>query len=170
MGLQTAAASAVVIAIASLAGCAPDAFAPQNPAHIETSSPPQRRSGPPVERIRAWTNAAAPKPSGRVRNPFTFEERDAGGGRSAPLPPGVSAESLPELPLPIPGSDLRLIGIAGGEGPDAQWTAIVRVGNDLVLAKGGDTIAGRYQVVRVSEDSLDVLDAAGNQPRHLSIR
>ena len=70
----------------------------------------------------------------------------------------------------MPGSDLRLIGIAGGEAPGAQPTAIVTVGNDLVFAKAGDTIAARYRVVQVGEDSLDIVDAVGNQPRHLSIR
>jgi hypothetical protein len=170
MGLRTAAANALAIAVAALAGCTPDSLAPQNPAHIEKSSPPRPRSAPPVERVRDWTNAGAPKPAGPDRNPFTFGDRGARSARSAPLPPGVSAESLPELPLPVPGSDLRLIGIAGGEGPDAQPTAIVTVGNDLVFAKAGDTIAGRYRVVRVSEDSLDVIDTAGNQPRHLSLR
>lgn len=70
----------------------------------------------------------------------------------------------------MPGSDLRLIGIAGGETPGAPPTAIVRVGNDLVFAKAGNTIAGRYRVVQVGEDSLDIVDAVGNQPRHLSIR
>jgi hypothetical protein len=162
--------TAAAIVIASLVSCAPDTFAPRNPPHIEKSSPPQPRSGPPVERVRDWTSASSrPKPAPRDRNPFTFggAARPAG---PAPLPSGVPAESLPELPLPVPGSDLRLIGIAGGEAPGAQPTAIVTVGNDLVFAKAGDTIAARYRVVQVGEDSLDIVDAVGHQPRHLSIR
>jgi len=77
---------------------------------------------------------------------------------------------LPELPLPIPASDLRLIGIAGADNDDGRLTAIVTIANDLVFARVGDTIAARYRVVGVSEDSLDVIDAVGNLPRHLSIR
>ena len=63
-----------------------------------------------------------------------------------------------------------MIGIAGGDGPDGGFTAIVTVGNDLVFARPGDTIASRYRVVAVSEDALDVIDAVGNQPRRLSLR
>jgi hypothetical protein len=91
-------------------------------------------------------------------------------GREAPLAPGVSPESLPELPLPIPASDLRLIGIAGAVDPDRGRMAIVTVGNDLIFAQAGDTIAERYRVVQVGDDSLDVVDAVGNQPRHLLLR
>jgi len=51
-----------------------------------------------------------------------------------------------------------------------RLTAIVTVGNDLVFARAGDTIASRYHVVAVSEDAVDVIDAFGNQPRRLSLR
>ena len=80
-------------------------------------------------------------PTGRERNPFKFDSEVPRESRSAPIAPDVAADSLPELPLPVPGADLRLIGIAGGDSPDGGFTAIVTVGNDLVFARPGDTIA-----------------------------
>ena len=168
MGYRHVRAAAATIVFASLAGCSSDTFVPQNPARTEKSAPP-RPQNPRVERVRDSANVSLPKPAVRHRNPFTFEDNAGEQSAGAPLPAGESAGSLPELPLPVPGSDLRLIGIAGGQGPDSKPTAIVTVDNDLVLAKTGDTISERYRVVSVSEDSLDVIDAVGKQPRHLSI-
>jgi hypothetical protein len=152
------------VAVLSLIGCRPEA-PPQTTA--SGAPPPPARTRSKVEQVRKWANVQRPAPSARDRNPFRF-------GSNAPpeatIAPGVSPESLPELPLPIPASDLRLIGIAGAVDPDSGRTAIVTVGNDLAFARAGDTIAARYRVVQVGDDSLDVVDAVGNQPRHLSLR
>ena len=93
--------------------------------------PPLSRTAPPVGRLKDWTN---PKraPVTRDRNPFKF----GGAPRpspDAPIAKGVSPESLPELPLPLPAADLQLIGIAGTD--DGKFTAIVTVGNDLIFSK-----------------------------------
>jgi hypothetical protein len=130
---------------------------------------PQQRPAAAVERVRDWTLPKRPAPTTRNRNPFKFGNAVSGASSDAPVAPGVSPDALPELPLPLPASDLRLIGIAGAD-DDHGFTAIVTVGNELVLAREGDTITDRYRVIRVGEDSLDVIDAVGNQPRHLSIR
>ena len=137
----------------SLIGCRPEPAASADQARCRAPPPPPARTRSKVEQVRKWANVQRPAPSARDRNPFRF-------GSDAPpeatIAPGVSPESLPELPLPIPASDLRLIGIAGADEPDGGRTAIVTVGNDLVLARAGDTIAARYRVVRVGDDSLDV--------------
>jgi hypothetical protein len=77
---------------------------------------------------------------------------------------------LPELPLHLPDSNVRLLGIVGGDTADAGRTAILSVGGDLVLARNGETVAGRYRVVSVGEESVDLIDAVGNQRRHLAWR
>jgi hypothetical protein len=169
MWTRTGRVTAAAIAILWQAGCGPETSATVSPPPGVRPQPPRRRSGAAVEQVRDWTGPHRATPPVRHRNPFTFGAGVPRRAQDAPLPPGVSPESLPELPLPIPASDLHLIGIAGAE-PGGQPTAIVTVGNDLVLAKPGDTIAARYRVVRVGEDSLDVIDAVGNQPRHLSLR
>ena len=162
---------AAAVAVSSLAGCRPEVPLPATPARAAEPRPaPRTRQDTTVEQVRDWTNPKRPIPTGRDRNPFRFGTDAPRSAAAAPVTPGVSPETLPELPLPIPASDLRLIGIAGGEGPDAHPTALVTNRTDLVLARIGDTIAARYRVVRVGEDSLDVIDAVGNQPRHLSLR
>jgi len=167
---RTGRASVAAIAILCLTGCEPETAAPGSPPPGVQPQPPRRRSGAPVEQLHNWASPHQPTPPVRRRNPFTFGAGVPPRAADAPIPPGVSADSLPELPLPMPSSDLRLIGIAGAESPGGQPTAIVTVGNDLVLARAGDTIAGRYRVERVGEESLDVIDAVGNQPRPLSLR
>src|SRR4029453_18232412 len=156
------------VAVLSLIGCRPEA----PPAVAASSAPtqPPARSRSKVEQVRRWANQQRPTPPTRDRNPFRFGHDVPQEGKEAPVAPGGSPESLPELPLPIPASDLRLIGIAGAVDLDRGRTAIVTVGNDLVLARAGDTIAARYRVVQGGDDSLDVIDAVGNQPRHLSLR
>jgi hypothetical protein len=162
---------AAALALVSLVGCRPDAaVSATSPRAAEPQPTPRKRSDVPVEQVRDWTRLQRPTPTARDRNPFSFGPAVSRGAGEAPIAPGVSPDSLPELPLPIPASDLRLIGVAGAEGPDERLTAIVTVGNDLVLARAGDTIAARYRVVRVGEESLDVIDAVGNQPRHFSLR
>jgi hypothetical protein len=162
MGERAAAVLVGAAAVVSLAGCR--AEAPQG-APAAAAAAPLSRTAPPVGRLKDWTNPKRP-PVTRDRNPFEF-----GGARrlspDAPIAKGVSPESLPELPLPVPAADLQLIGIAGTD--DGKFTAIVTVGNDLIFARADDTIASRYRVVAVGEDSLDVIDAVGDQPRHLSI-
>ena len=158
-----------MVAASGLIGCRPDA-PPRVAANSAPPQPPPAGSPSKVEQVRKWPNFQRPAPPARDRNPFRFGNDVPREGRGAPLAPGVSPESLPELPLPIPASDLRLIGIAGAVDPDRGRTAIVTVGNDLIFAQAGDTIAERYRVVQVGDDSLDIVDAVGNQPRHLSLR
>jgi len=158
----------IAMATTSVAGC--ERVAPAAAARPANSAPTRTRVAPSVEQVKDWTNPKRVAPTGRGRNPFKFDSEVRSDGRSAPVAPDVAVDSLPELPLPVPGADLRLIGIAGGDSPDGRFTAIVTVGNDLIFARAGDTIASRYHVVAVSEDALDVIDAVGSQPRRLSLR
>ena len=160
------AALAAMVAI----GACRDEIPPAASSPPATRTEPRKRVAEDVEQVRDWTVPKRPTPTARKRNPFRFGTAAGHEATEAPIAPGVSSDSLPELPLPIPASDLRLIGIVGADDDDGRLTAIVTVANDLVFARVGDTIAARYRVVGVSEDSLDVIDAAGNLPRHLSIR
>jgi hypothetical protein len=126
-------------------------------------------AAPVVERLHLWP---PPRPAGpttsQKRNPFVLGAPEGEQGTAAAAT--LSAEALPELPLPLPDSNVRLLGIAGGQTPEAGRTAILTVGNDLVLAREGETVGGRYRVVRVGEESADLLDAVGNKPLHLAWR
>ncbi len=166
MGEKAVALLTAAVAAVTLGGCRPEV--PSSAASAASTPAARNTPRPPVDQVRDWTNPKRPKPVARERNPFEFGSDAPRGGR-APVAPDVPPASLQELPLQLPPADLRLIGIVGTD--DAgQFTAIVTIGNDLVFARAGDTIASRYRVVAVGEDSLDVIDAVGNQPRHLSLR
>jgi hypothetical protein len=71
------------------------------------------------------------------------------------------------LPLPIAAPPLKLLGIATLA--DGARVAMLRVGADLVLAREGETVAGRYLVKAVSDDGVDLTDAIGERPVRLDL-
>lgn len=102
------------------------------------------------------------------RNPFRFGESSApatGAGRD--LPPLPPPDGLPELPLPIVQPTIRLLGIAMDAG---AGTAVLTIGSDLVLARPGDLLGGRYRVEQVGESEVTLLDVTTDRPLRLSLR
>lgn len=151
---------AIVTALAA-AGCT--AVADRQP----PSDPPPAvaPAGAPLDARLAATERPAPAASGR--NPFRFggsPAARAGRGAQAPLPP---PDGLPELPLSIAAPPLKLLGIATLA--DGARVAMLRVGADLVLAREGETVAGRYLVKAVSDDGVDLTDAIGERPVRLDL-
>lgn len=119
--------------------------------------------------VRQPGRTAAPAPTAE-RNPFRFGDGSGGDGGSGgdiagpPLPP---PDGLPELPLPLAQSPLRLLGIATEAG--GVRTAMIRIGADLVLAREGETLVNRYRVVQVAEDAVTLTDAVGDLPVRLAL-
>src|SRR5262245_55290986 len=156
-------ALAAAMGIAALGACRAEVSSATSAAPATTQ--PRKPPAAGVEQVRDWTLPKRPAPPTRNRNPFKYGDSVPGVPNDSPIAPGVSPDAFPDRPPPIPASDLRLIGIVGSD-DDHGFTAVVTVGNELVLAREGDTIAERYRVIRVGEDSLDVIDGLGNQPRH----
>jgi hypothetical protein len=103
------------------------------------------------------------------RNPFSFGAADLTGsadGSARPLPPPTT-QGLQELPAPLPGPVISLLGIAVGREHPPVRTAVLSVGGDLVLAHVGDRLAGRYTVTAIGEGSVDLADLPGERPVHL---
>jgi hypothetical protein len=123
-----------------------------------------------VETIRPV--AAEPgraRPAG-ARNPFSFgttglADRRAGSSRG--LPPSTG-QGLREFPLPLPGPDVTLLGIAVGREHPPVRTAVLSVDGNLVLAHVGDRLAGRFAVTAIGEESVDLMDQAGGRALHLA--
>ncbi len=94
-----------------------------------------------------------------VRNPFRFGGSARPAARPASARPGAepSGEADPAaaaLPLQI-----VLQGMAeSGEGDTIVRTAILNAGGELVLATIGSHISGRYQVVAIAGDSIELED------------
>jgi hypothetical protein len=120
---------------------------------------PERRSPSPViarplaDRLAAG-RARMPELAPVGRNPFRFGAVPAASTARSRMPP---ADTLPELPLPLPRPALRLLGIAQ-EG--AEKTAVLSVAGDLVLAHEGDHIAGRFLISRITQDAVELTDPA----------
>jgi hypothetical protein len=155
-------------AILALAACSP-----------ADQPPPQRAARAPVpavavpdlavEGLHRMLDAQTPlSPTGR--NPFRFAgsgETNGGGGSQsahAPLPP---PDGLPVLPLPLAQPPLRLLGFVTLT--DGTRVAVLSVGSDLVMAGVGEVVAGRFRVVSVGEEAVDLTDAVGERPVRLAL-
>ena len=105
-----------------------------------------------------------------VRNPFVF----ASTARRSTERPGPSRESpqhdttTPTVALP---PALKLVGIGEDEtSAGTVRTAILSGSGDLVLAKEGDTVAGRYRVLRISSEIVELADVIDGATRRLVLK
>ncbi|MDP3716861.1 MAG: hypothetical protein Q8T13_03745 [Acidobacteriota bacterium] len=108
------------------------------------------------------------EPSGTARNPFRFQPR------VAPAPPRAVASPETEVtrpvappapagpppPPPIPLKFIALVERANG----VKW-AVLSDGKVTMYGKDGDTIDGRYRIVKIGAESVEVthLDGRGRQ-------
>ncbi|MCX6552673.1 MAG: hypothetical protein NTY02_17000, partial [Acidobacteria bacterium] len=67
--------------------------------------------------------------------------------------------------------DIVLQGMAETrDGDDVQRTAIIRAGNDLVLATLGTAVGGRYRVAGLTADSVELDDVQGGPRRTVRLQ
>jgi hypothetical protein len=138
----------------------------------EPAPPPVRRDvvvsrathAPPasVEPIRSIQRQVVAPPV-HARDPFTFGMTQPLRIDPKTLPPLPPPEGLPELPLPVVGPQMRLLGIISGHETPPVRIAVLSVGADLVLARVGDAVAVRYKVEAISEDGVSLVDAAAEE-------
>jgi hypothetical protein len=144
-----------------VSGCGADV--PPPVARRTTAKPLMLLSRPEVEPLRP-VHAPAGEPPARARNPFTFGAAQPAERHTGPLPPLPPPEGLPELPLPMRAAPaIRLIGLASGRETPPVRMAILNVNEDLVLAHVGDTILGRYTLVRIGDDAVELRDSGSNE-------
>jgi hypothetical protein len=94
-----------------------------------------------------------------VRNPFRFAIARVTHPPASQPRTTVSATPAPPL---TPPPALRLSGMAEDAGPDGPVrTAIVSGMGQLFLVQQGDTVAGRYRVVRIGPDVIEIADTTG---------
>lgn len=119
-------------------------------------------------RLRARLGAA-PVPADAGRNPFLFAQRVL----PAPRRTASATMAAPELPLdlqPEP-APFTLSGIATDDGPDGPArTAVLSGLGDVFLAKAGDTIASRYEVVAVGADAVELRDLASGRSIRIGLQ
>jgi len=119
-------------------------------------------------------DGTAADPGSLSRNPFRFMPRAAAPAtttaRRAPLPSEFTAPPVPAGPPPPPPITLRFIGLIEGA-PRAGRIALLSDGRGgLMHGKEGDTIEGRYRMLRVGTDSIEMayVDGRGRQTIRLS--
>jgi hypothetical protein len=107
------------------------------------------------------------------RNPFRFQQRAVaatGPVRRATPPPQVIAPPVPTGPPPPPPITLRFIGLI--EAPlNTGRVALLSDGRGgLMHGREGDTVDGRYKMLRVGTDSIEMayVDGRGRQTIRLS--
>jgi hypothetical protein len=105
---------------------------------------------------------AQPEPADTGRDPFRFESAPSSGQRGGPASPVEAAAprpqpavpAVPQGPPPPPPILLKFIGIAKqGEG---RLYAVLRDERGIYHGAEGDVVEGRYRILRVSADRVDV--------------
>jgi hypothetical protein len=134
------------------------------PGVIETTpSGPARPGAASPEQIPAVDLAildrAQPEPSDSGRDPFRFESAPAAPRASQPAPQPV-VPVAPQAPPGPPPIQLRFIGIAKqGQG---RLYAVLRDERGVYYGAAGDVVEGRYRILRVSADAVEVSYADGS--------
>ncbi len=112
-----------------------------------------------------------PDPTSAERNPFSFQPKAPPPAAqqamvSRPASPVVTGPPVPPPPPPIP---LKFIGIVEGA-PRPGKLAVLSDGRDVYYGKEGDLIEGRYRIVRIGVESIEMtyVDGAGRQVIRLS--
>ena len=105
------------------------------------------------------------------RNPFRFQQRAVPvARRAAPPRPEFTAPPVPTGPPPPPPITLRFIGLIEAP-PRTGRVALLSDGRGgLMYGREGDTVDGRYRMLRVGLDSIEMayLDGRGRQTIRLS--
>ena len=116
----------------------------------------------------AALNGERPKPVGPERNLFRFKPKappppppvapGTGPGEAPPSPP-------PSGPSPLPPITLKFIGTVQKDGGRTTFAVLTDGQGPPMSGKEGDTIAGRYRILRIGVESVDMsyLDGRGRQ-------
>jgi hypothetical protein len=120
---------------------------------------------------------APPTPNAGTRNPFRFraEAAPAGAGESAPRPGTGQVVPLPVEPGPPPGPPppppipYKFVGTLSSPSTGGR-VAVLSDGKFVFHGREGDIIEGRYRLVKVGEDSLQIeyADGRGRQTLRMS--
>lgn len=138
----------------------------QSPAQSGTAGAARRQAGTsdlPVIAL-ASLGRAQPEPADTGRDPFRFgaapEPRPSGGpagprGLPAEKPGQAVAPAVPAEPPGPPPITLKFIGIAK-QGAAGRLYAVLRDERGIYYGAEGDVVEGRYRVIRVTPDVVDV--------------
>jgi hypothetical protein len=84
----------------------------------------------------------------------------------APPPPASDPNAPPPPPPPPPPITLKLVGIVQGAG---RPVAALSDGRDVFYGREGDVIEGRYKIIKINVESIDIAYVDGRGQRRLSL-
>jgi len=166
--LMIAGAVVLVLAVAIWVQTRPAPVAPAAPGRARAVSPAAARpAGEPLMPVHLDTLVAERgEPSGTARNPFRFQPKvvapppRAVTAPEAPRPVAPPVPAGPPPPPPIPLKFIALVERANG----VKW-AVLSDGKVTMYGRDGDTIDGRYRIVKIGAESVEVthIDGRGRQ-------
>jgi hypothetical protein len=113
--------------------------------------------------------ASASAPHEPARNPFAFKRAEAPPPRARTMAAAVApVETAPVAP---PEPVLNLIGVAEDLEPQGvvRTAMISTAANELILAVVDDVVAGRYKVVAIGADAIELTDSITGTVRRLAL-
>jgi Tfp pilus assembly protein PilP len=151
--------------LATWIAVAPNHAVPAATQQAAAVRPPSASRAPTADDLNAWAHrlrersaVATLRPS--TRNPFRYNSPKSAPRSSAPERP---AEPPVVAPTPTPPSvTLKLSGVAQRAG---KRTAIIAGDGQIYLVAEGDSVAGRYTVVKIDPEAVLLRDAAGIEQR-----
>jgi hypothetical protein len=120
-----------------------------------------------------------PEPTAGRRNPFSLappppppappRPAAAEGGPGAPGAAGPTVPTGPPPPPPVPPIALKFIGVVSGPNKVGRVAALSD-GKFVFYGREGDVLEGRYRIVKIAEESLQIeyADGRGRQTIRLS--
>jgi hypothetical protein len=168
LGLGALLAIAVVALIVTYSGGG------STPAATSTRTPTAGRNAPPADtappaevKLKALSEERS-EPADLGRNPFRFRPKPA----PAPPPaarPSKAAEPIapvqltPAGPPPPPPITLKFIGVV--EKADGTRIAVLSDGKRPISGREGEEIEGRYKILKIGEESIDIsyIDGRGRR-------
>ena len=113
--------------------------------------------------------AAAPAPHAPTRNPFVFAPREA-----APVRAAVAAPILAAAPVDVTPAEPELVLIGVAETKSAtgvlRTAMIAGLDNELHMVTEGQQVLGRYDVIAVGADAVELKDRVTGATRRLGLQ
>ena len=133
------------------------------PARAQSPQPKEPQPVAPVK-LSALT-ASRDQPGEASRNPFRFQPRPVSAparpvGTQTPVVDTPRPAPPPPGPPPVPPIPLKLIGVlerANG----VKWAVLTDGKNAPMYGKDGDIVDGRYQIVKIGTESVEMTYADG---------
>jgi hypothetical protein len=174
VGLLAVLAVVVLVQVRS-SPAAPSPAGPQTAPQPRIGRPGAAASGEevaPLVKLQAL-RARRPEPETSQRNPFRLQPKALPASPAPPPTPGAGGLSLPgdqpPPPPPPPPISLKFIGVVEGGGRTGR-IAVLSDGRDVFYGRDGDVVDGRYRIIRVGVESIEMsyVDGRGRQTIRLT--